>query len=309
MARKTIVALTLACLLAMPDGRAQLTGTETKTTDMPTVMSKTVTFALFIPHMTWGGKDYITGKQKAPLPPAGEELSTVRGVSIVRSRIEWPGIGSSGWGYSRGNSMTFKASKASLRDALEELAPVESARIFARAPLPDGQYTISVTAPGRDAQELFVRLARAYEQAFGLRIHVSPYAEPIVIVRKGKRWDEAGMTPVDRTTKDPFEPAMTRIWTTGWNKAARTTFRGDMEALRSWLADSFGKPVVNETGIEGVFRTELTYDSRRAEPEIRAALGNLGLTFVDGHREQTGLFIEGAAAAPTRSGTKKGPAP
>lgn len=239
-----------------------------------------------------------TELQQAPMPPAGRQLSSVKGVSIVRvdprDQAATPYIT-----FKRTNVFgrgRITATRLPLSSILLDAAPVDADHLFLSAPLPDGLYNVEISTPRGGNEKMFELLQTSLARSFRVQARVANYDEPVVALRKTADWDKRPLprvkgvlfdTPVVRFSEFSEEAA------TNEQGHVQIKFKGDMECLAKGGFDKyFGKPVVNQTGIEGLYTFELPLPQSSKTADLVAFLKSHGLVFVADKQKKIGVYVE-----------------
>lgn len=235
---------------------------------------------------------------QAPMPPVGRELSSVTGVSIVRveqqdeaapiqsqlSRINVFGLG------------RFRATSEDLESILLHASPVDADHVFLRAPLPAGLYNVEISTPRGGNEKMFELLQMSLARSFRVQARVAHYDEPVVALRKTVDWDKR---PLPRVKGVLFDTPVVQSQffseevATNAQGHVQIKFKGDMEHLAGGGFDEyFGKPVVNQTGIEGLYSFDVCLPQASKTADLVALLKDHGLVFVAQNRKKVGVYVE-----------------
>jgi uncharacterized protein (TIGR03435 family) len=233
--------------------------------------------------------------QQLPMPPAGRQLSSVKGVSILRIEPNGPASPTrsklrSFDIFGRGR---FRATSAELEDVLLHAAPVDVDRVFVRAPLPAGLYDIDISTPKGGDEKMFDLLKVSLARSFGVHVRVDTYDEPIVTMRRTADWDKS---PLNRVKATLFDKPIFAFSESSKAKATdnhgRLRFEGDMDFLAHSLDSYFGKPVVNRSGIEGRYAFDVQLRGASEAAALQMFLESHGIDFVAESRIKNGIYVE-----------------
>lgn len=175
---------------------------------------------------------------------------------------------------------TYLGTGVDARAALALAFEVSETRLIAEGALPEGLFDLAFAAPPEDEQALF-----------GLIRHAVP-AALAVEARLEKRPLDVWLLRVPDGGKPALVPG---DGPPGFRTdRAKGTLRG--EAMRTFmLAASFertlGRPVLDETGLEGRYRIELTWDPQRPEGLPAAVREQLGLELAPARRDVEVLVV------------------
>jgi uncharacterized protein (TIGR03435 family) len=228
--------------------------------------------------------------QQLPMPPAGRQLSSVKGVSILRIEPNGPASPTrsklkSFDIFGRGR---FKATSAELEDVLLHAAPVDVDRVLLRAPLPAGLYDIEISTPKGGDEKMFDLLKVSLARSFGVHVRVDTYDEPIITMRRTAHWDKSPLARLKGMLFDkPIFAFSESIKTKG-----RLRFEGDMDFLAHSLDSYFGKPVVNRSGIEGRYAFDVQLRGASEAAALEVYLESHGIDFVAESRTKNGIYVE-----------------
>lgn len=238
-----------------------------------------------------------TELQQAPMPPAGRQLSSVKGVSIVRvdprDQTATPYITFKRTNvYGRGR---ITATRLPLSSILLDAAPVDADHLFLNAPLPDGLYDVEISTPRGGNEKMFELLQMSLARSFRVQARVANYDEPVVALRKAADWDKRPLPRVKGVLFDTpivqshlFEEVATNA-----QGHVQIKFKGDMECLaKSGFDEYFGKPVVNQTGIEGLYSFDIALRQASRTADLVAFLKDHGLVFVADNQKKIGVYVE-----------------
>ena len=201
--------------------------------------------------------------------PVGKELCHSPGLSI--RRVAAIAQSHNGLGDPRviiQNEQRFEARNKEPMSVLVWIYGVYPSRIDLKAPLPDGTFDIVFPSDSRRPNKgLQDAVARAFDEAFHLRLYQEDREADVWVLARGPG-DLRGLRPAA-----PMESSGKYTDARGWVFEAT-----DMERLCDWIEHELeGKPVMNETRLDGSFDFTLPkkveFDSRAIPP----ALGELGL--------------------------------
>ncbi|MCX7413528.1 MAG: hypothetical protein NTW36_08850 [Planctomycetia bacterium] len=235
--------------------------------------------------------------QQAPMPPAGHQLSSVKGVSIVRvdsrDQATTPYISFKRTDfYGRGR---ITATRLPLSSILLDAAPVDADHLFLNAPLPDGLYNVEISTPRGGNEKMFELLQMSLARSFRVQARVANYDEPVVALRKTADWDKR---PLPRVKGVLFDTPIVQFHlfeevATNAQGHVQIKFKGDMECLaKSGFDEYFGKPVVNQTGIEGLYSFDIALQQASKTADLVAFLKDHGLVFVADNQKKIGVYVE-----------------
>jgi uncharacterized protein (TIGR03435 family) len=197
--------------------------------------------------------------------------------STVEITIEGPfpqpegAFGSRGW---KGGGCVFQARKAPLFEALAEFFQVSPKLIFEHSKLPEGLYDISAAAPPDQTPELRRRFIEAVRAKWGITIETTTREVSVYVIS------------VCSTNAPGLKPVQKRA---GGGEVPGGFFLGGsaMSSIASLLELSLDKPVVDESGLQGLWAADVRWEmseselSLGSEPEadkvIKAAREQLGL--------------------------------
>ena len=147
-------------------------------------------------------------------------------------------------------------------------------RLILNGSLPDGRFDLHAEFAGTEDAARTTLLQAAV--AAGLRLNL----QPKTITRQAYvlRATEAGeklLTPTAVTTGSSMK---------GYSQGKVKLINGSMDSLADALEDSLNFPVVNETGIDGKFDTELEFPVKDADAAKATLLKTLGLELTKADR-------------------------
>jgi len=235
---------------------------------------------------------------RSRLPPFGQELSSVQGVSIVRVRPTSSSVSSSGGGEQEAHI------DAHGIDVLTCLGTASGNHdpIIILADLPDGQYDISARVDTGGRQELTKLVCRAFSEAFGCRTTRRMVAVEAVVLSCRDRQAlrlmngpaEQGFYRHDEMSKTArrthFSTTLDSLaWYAGY--VARNTAAQNVVPNRNTLLK---KVFVNETGIEGHLEGAVDWDLLDSNVS-QTSLKNLGFELATAKRTVPAIVVEPGA--------------
>ena len=165
---------------------------------------------------------------------------------------------------------------------LSEAYDVPEGRIEAPGWARENRYDVAVAYPDLTSTRQAELLQEALRSAFQLRVHKEPRATAVYLLER-----------LPGTT-----PTLHRATSTGssfWGKD------GDLKAvalsmtgLAALTSRTLGRPVLDETGIEGRFDFELRWDAGNAKSLIDAVRDQLGLDLMESTRPLDYLVVDSA---------------
>lgn len=267
---------------------------------------KSVAFWMMVAALLWKSPHLYsadasikpTELQQTPMPAAGRQLSSVKGVSIVRvdplDQAATPYITFKRTNvYGRGR---ITATRLPLSSILLDAAPVDADHLFLNAPLPDGLYNVEISTPRGGNEKMFELLQMSLARSFRVQARVANYDEPVVALRKTADWDKR---PLPRAKGVLFDTPVVQNQfyreevATNPQGHVQIKFKGGMECLAKGTFDEyFGKPVVNRTGIEGLYSFDIHLRESSKTADLVAFLKDHGLVFVAETQKKIGVYVE-----------------
>lgn len=177
-------------------------------------------------------------------------------------------------------SQEFLAKGLTLRQAIVNAYGVSPARLVLPEELAETTYDFLVRLPRERPQSANQELQKALETAFGLRVRrETREVEAMVLVAP------RGRTPALREVADTKTVGMT-------HRGGLEMVNGSLGNLASSLEYELKRPVVDETGIEGNYDFELSWDPESPESVFRAVREQLGLELRPAKRPIEFLVVE-----------------
>ena len=229
-----------------------------------------------------------------PLPAIGVELSSVKGVSIIR-RAETESAQESWVGFepSQSNVSRVTAKNKSLFDILVEVYNGEGLTFHDDTPLPDGIYDVTIECKD-SANGPWPMLKDAYEKAFSVRFRgVKELTEVYVLIRDKEK--KLTLAPTKETRQS-------------WGMAKTPDGYGynfkvaSIDNLVEVLQKYTDAAVFNGTGINGNYSFYLTMDHWKPE-SVFPGVEKLGLKLVKEKRMMEGMHIEAKGKGPSAAST------
>jgi len=180
---------------------------------------------------------------------------------------------------------TMELSGLDVRFLLASAYEIQTTRLFADDPLPEGSYDAIISTPEGKRGATNRLLRDALKATFGLR------------VERVQRGMDAYVMSVPRGGRGKLEPTVTRGYSTQFGDGKFTATSLDLDGLASMLEQKLGRPVVNETKTAGRYDMELAWTQDDTDSLIAAVKEQLGLELVSERRSvQVGVV---RAAKPT----------
>lgn len=262
--------------------------------------------------------------KERPLPAIDTQLSTVKGVSILRVEEADSDDDNFFSGRQRQNDMP-------LLDTLSEYSRLSEMHIFGKEFLPGGSYRIVIKKGSTfgTRKKRYSKLATAYEAAFGIKIVREKRKTPIFVLLKPTKTSPQATKPLKKLGGSPSSTSIST--STGGEGVTEVVYTGSLKSFADYLEEEFGEIVINGTGINWRVKLEFdhetvpdeddeeyeTYDektinlfkARRLE-DITAGLKKYGLDLKKSAREIDGIFIspDKSAASQDQKPQKDAPA-
>jgi uncharacterized protein (TIGR03435 family) len=182
----------------------------------------------------------------------------------------------------------FNAQKAFLRDALSAFFDISPGLIIEKGKLPDGFYDISAAAPPDKMPELKAQFEKTLRTNLG-----------IVVLTKTQEVEVYAMTVC--ASNAPGLKATSKRGGGGGRPGGFYLNGTDLKGIASYLEDALNKPVIDETGLTGLWdvdikwemsKSELHHDSADPAKVIKAAREQLGLELKRVNRKLRVLVLE-----------------
>lgn len=210
---------------------------------------------------------------------------------LVQVSIEGPfpqpngAFGSRGW---EEPDYRFMAQKAYLKDVLSAFYDISPQLVIEKKKLPTGLYDVSAVCPPDKLDELKTRFAETLGTNLGVSLLVKTQAVKVFAMS------------VCASNAPGLKPAAKRGG--GGQRPGGFTLNGTkMETIASYLEYALNKPVLDETGLTGLWAADLRWEMSKAELSrdeadsakvIRAAREQLGLELKWVKRELQVLVVE-----------------
>lgn len=172
------------------------------------------------------------------------------------------------------NGCGFEGKIATVKSALEFVFHKSSVRILAKCKLPDGFYDFELRAPKGHTTELKDQFIGALRATFALKLRQATNMMDVYV-----------MTQISTNA-----PGLRKADQPGGSGQLLGGFRSngsDMKAVAGCFENALGKPVIDETGVKGLFDVDLKWKLSKAERQgefkpdpravISAARDRLGL--------------------------------
>jgi uncharacterized protein (TIGR03435 family) len=175
---------------------------------------------------------------------------------------------------------TYFGTGVDARAALALAFEISETRLIAEGELPEGLFDLAFAAPPEDEQALFGLMRHAVPVALAVeaRLQQRPLDVWLLRVPEGGR---PALVPGD----GPPGFRTDRAQGTLRGKAVRTFM------LAGSLEGTLGRPVLDETGLDGRYAIELTWDPQRPEGLLAAVREQLGLELAPARREIEVLVV------------------
>lgn len=233
--------------------------------------------------------------QKASQPPVGQQLSSVKGVSMVRvkqtaaspaiTRIQRH-IDKSG--------VSFEAKNADIKTLLEQTAAVDEDQIVLRTPLPDGIYDFDIAKTEGGDIRIFQLFQTTLTSAFGIQTRIVREEVSVMTMRKTARWDANPLPPMRNVILDKLislSPWQTKSYS-AVRSSGRFWFKGNLDSLARHAESYIGEPIENQTGLEKDFAFDFPMRDSFETADLKAFLESHGIEFVAESRYNNVLYVE-----------------
>jgi uncharacterized protein (TIGR03435 family) len=148
-----------------------------------------------------------------------------------------------------------------------------------RAPPPDDTYRVAARVPEGREDDLLPLLRRTIEATFGLETRRTTEVRPVYLL----------VHAADTHAPEPSASSTPEFW------AMRGTVHGrgqPIERLVDFLTGFLGRPVVDQTRLDGLYDWELEYFAGDPDRLARSLREELGLELVEAEREVDVLQVE-----------------
>jgi uncharacterized protein (TIGR03435 family) len=170
----------------------------------------------------------------------------------------------------------FEAKKAGLADVIPEFFGVSPKLVSAKTKLPGGLYDVSAIAPPDKLPELKRQFADKLKTAFGIAIQTKKQNVKVYVMTVCSA-NAPGIKPVQRRGGGGQRPGGFYL------KGAK------MDAIASFMELSVDKPIVNETGLAGLWSVDVKW--QMAESELNDDSNPDPDKVIKAVREQLGLEL------------------
>jgi len=172
----------------------------------------------------------------------------------IKGPFPWPDkgpFGSRGWARSK-SFPDFEAEKASLEDVIPEFFHISPKLVFAKTKLPDGLYDISAIAPQTEMSELKQQFAQKLKTNFGIEVQTKKQNVKVYV-----------MTVV--ATNAPGIKQVQRNGGGGQRPGGFYLNGTKMDDIASFMELSLDKPIINETGLAGLWSVDVKWQMSKSE--------------------------------------------
>jgi len=182
----------------------------------------------------------------------------------------------------------FRAKKAFLRDVLSEFFDVSPGLIIEKGKLPGGLYDISAVAPPGKMPELKTQFVEELRKKLG-----------IVILTRVQEVEIYSMT--SRASNAPGLKATSKRGGGGQRPGGFYLDGTDIKSIAFYLEDALNKPVIDDTGLAGLWNADIKWEMSKSELDqesadpakvINAARDQLGLDLKRVNRNLPVLVVE-----------------
>ncbi len=170
----------------------------------------------------------------------------------------------------------------SVKDALAQAYDVPEGRIAISPSFTDSRYDLFVAVPQHQKSSLKPLLQAALEAGFGLTIRSEKRETDVYVLSTGPGGPSAGLRPTASTG------GAGTIVRPGWISFANF----GVQALCDHLEKGLGRPVLDETNLEGHYDWELKYDPEKPQSLIPAVRDQLGLELTPARRSIEWYVVE-----------------
>jgi hypothetical protein len=252
------------------------------------------------PGRTSSPPDRVQLRVTSAPPEANKELSRVPGVSMIRDprpvEKDWDGGGyfsSPVSGFSRNVYGAFLGSfpakdtcisYGSLSWTLQQVTGVRAELIFGAWLLPHEGYTMKITGPDLNMEQVRAQLFHALEETFGIRVSQQKRKARVLVLSKGENWNRDGFKtcwwPVNgggATSKDGKT----------WDFTAHV-----MDEIAGIVESDLRRIVLNETGLQGWFRGSMAAGNTLNLTDHQKDLLQHGLLLQEAIREMDVVVVE-----------------
>ena len=182
----------------------------------------------------------------------------------------------------------FMAQKADLKDVLSAFFDISPQLVIEKKKLPTGLYDVSAVCPPDKLDELKTRFAETFETNMGVSLLVKTQAVKVYAMSVCAS-NAPGLKPTAKNAGGGQRPG------------GFTLNNAKMETIASFFEYALNKPVIDETGLPGLWaadirwemsKSELSHDGADSANVIRAAREQLGLELKWVKRELQVLVVE-----------------
>jgi uncharacterized protein (TIGR03435 family) len=184
-------------------------------------------------------------------------------------------FGSRGWG--RAESFPdYEAGKASLADVIPEFFDISPKLVFAKTKLPEGLYDISAIAPSDKLPELKRQFADKLKTTFGIAVQTKKQNVKVYVMTVCST-NTPGIKHVQRGRGGGQRPG--GFYLNGTK----------MDVIVSFMELSLDKPIINETGLAGLWSVDVKW--QMAQSELNSDSNPDPDKVIKAVREQLGLEL------------------
>jgi uncharacterized protein (TIGR03435 family) len=160
-------------------------------------------------------------------------------------------FGSRGWSRSK-SFPDFEAGKASLEDVIPAFFDISPKLVFAKTKLPEGLYDISAIAPQGETLELKQQFAKKLETNFSIEVQTKKQNVKVYVMTVCST-NAPGIKQVQRRGGGGQRPG--GFYLNGTK----------MDEIASFMELSLDKPIINETGLDGLWSVDVRWQMSKSE--------------------------------------------
>jgi uncharacterized protein (TIGR03435 family) len=160
-------------------------------------------------------------------------------------------FGSRGWGRAK-TYPDYEAEKASLEDVIPEFFDISPKLVFAKTKLPEGLYDVSAIAPPDKMPELKRQFAEKLKATFGIEVQTKKQNVKVYVMTVCST-NAPGIKQVQRGRGGGQRPG--GFYLNGTK----------MDVIVSFMELSLDKPIINETGLAGLWSVDVKWQMSKSE--------------------------------------------